>query len=154
MLAVVGADDPAAAIGVRLCTVAFVALVAALVLGWSLLIPVSLGFLAAAYAVHLALDDPSLDASAPLFGAGLLLTAELAYWSLEERDRIASEPGESLRRFGLLVGLAFATLVAAAGLLAVADLARTGGLAIDVLGAVAAAATLVVVALAARRPLR
>ena len=138
----------------RLGAVAFVALVAALVLGWSLLIPLSLVLLGAAYATHLGLDDPSLDASAPLFGAGLLLTAELAYWSLEELDRVASAPGESLRRFGLLVSLAFATLVAAAGLFAVADLARTGGLAIDVLGAAAAAATLVVVVLAARRPLR
>ena len=149
-----GAGDTAVAVGIRLCALAFVALCAALVLGWSLLIPVSLGLLGAAYATHLGLDDPGLDTSAPLFGAGLLLTAELAYWSLEEQDRIASEPGESLRRFGLLVGLAFATLVAAAAVFAVADLARTGGLAIDVLGAAAAAATLVVVVLAARRPVR
>ena len=135
----------------RLCAVAFVALVAALVLGWSLLIPLSLGLLGAAYATHLGLDDPSLDASAPLFGAGLLLTAELGYWSLEERDRVVAEPGEQLRRLALVVCLALGALAAGAGLLAVADLARTEGLAIDVLGAAAAAAALLVVVLLARR---
>jgi len=132
--------------------VALVALVVGLVLGWSPLLPVSIGALGAAYAVHLAVDDPALDSKVPLLGVGLLLTAELAYWSLEERDRVATEPGESLRRVGLLAGLALGALGAGAGLLAVSDLARAGGLAIDVLGAVAAATALLVVVLLARRP--
>ncbi len=146
-----GAGDLAVVVGVRLGALALLALVAALVLGWSVLIPLALGLLGAAYATHLGLDDPSLDATAPLFGAGLLLTAELAYWSLEERARVVSEPGEPLRRLGLLLVLAIVALGAGAGLLAVADLARAGGLALDLLGAAAAAAALFVFVVVARR---
>ena len=151
VVALVGADDVAVAVGVRLCGIAFLSLVAALVLGWSPLVAVSVALVGAAYATHLAVDDPGLDGTAPLLGAGLLLTAELAYWSLEERERVAGEPGEAFRRLGLLIGLAFAVLAACAALLAVADLARTGGLAIDIVGAAAAVAALLVVVLFARR---
>lgn len=152
-LALFDAGELAVTVGVRLGALALLALVAALVLGWSPLVPLSLALVGAAYATHLGLDDPALDAKAPLLGAGLLLTAELAYWSLEERERVVTEPGESLRRFGLLAGLALGALLAGAGLLAVSDLARASGLALDMLGAVAAAAALLVVVLLARREL-
>jgi hypothetical protein len=127
------------------------ALVAALVLGWSPLVTLALGLLGAAYATRLGLDDPALDTRAPLFGAGLLLAAELGFWSLEERAQVASEPGEQLRRLGLLALLVVAALAAGTGLLALADVARAGGLAVDLLGATAAAATLLLVVLVARR---
>ena len=151
VVALLGADDDALIVGVRLCALAFLALVAAVVLGWSPLVPVSIGLVGAAYAVHLAADDPILDAKAALLGAGLLLTAELAYWSLEERERVAAEPGESFRRLGLLLVLALGVLVAGIALLIVSDAVRTGGLAIDLVGAAAAAAALLVVVLFARR---
>lgn len=80
-----------------------------------------------------------------------MLVAELAHWSLEERERVQGEPGDALRRVATIALLALAGLVAAALVLAVADAARTGGLAIDLLGAVAAAAVLLVVLLGARR---
>jgi hypothetical protein len=105
----------------------------------------------AVYAAQLGLDDPALDARAPLVGAGLLLTAELGSWSLEERQRIRAEPGERLRRVGFLALLSLGGLGIGGGLLAVADLAHTSGLAIDLLGAGAAAAALVVLLVAARR---
>jgi hypothetical protein len=146
----VGADDVAVRVGIRLCALAFLSLVAALVLEWSPLVALSVGLVGAAYAVRLAADDPNLDAKAALLGAGLLLTAELAYWSLEERERVAGEPGESFRRFGLLVALALAALGVGIALLIVADVLRTGGLAVDLVGAAAAAAALLVVVLFAR----
>ena len=151
MVALVGAGDVATGVGVRLAALAFLSMVAALVLGWSPLVAISVGLVGAAYATHLALDDPSLDGKAPLLGAGLLLAAELGYWSLEERGRVADEPGEAFRRLGLLIGLAFAALAAGAALLVVSDLARAGGLAVDLVGAAAAAAALLVVVLFARR---
>ncbi len=151
MVALLGADDVALTVGVRLVGLAFLSLVAAVVLGWSPLVALSVGLVGAAYATHLALDDPSLDGKAALLGAGLLLTAELAYWSLEEREHVATEPGESFRRLGLLIGLALAALAAGAALLVVADVARAGGLAVDLVGAAAAAAALLVVVLFARR---
>jgi len=151
VVALLGADDLAVKVGIRLCALAFLALVAAVVLGWRPLVALSVGLVGAAYAVHLAADDPSLDARAALLGAGLLLTAELAYWSLEEQERAAAEPGESFRRLGLLLGLALGALGGGIALLIVADLIRTGGLAIDLLGAAAAAAALLVVVALARR---
>ena len=93
VVALLGADDVAVAVGVRLGGLAFLSLVAAVVLGWSPLVALSVGLVGAAYATHLALDDPTLDGKAALLGAGLLLTAELAYWSLEEREHVANEPG-------------------------------------------------------------
>ena len=137
--------------GVRLAAISLLALLAALALGWSSFVPISIALLGAAYATQLGVDDAPLDVKAPLFGAGLLVTAELAYWSLEERDRVESDPGEWLRRLGVVVALGLAALVAGGALLATADLARTRGLAIDLVGAAAAAAALLVVVLTARR---
>jgi hypothetical protein len=151
IVALAGADDLAIVVGVRLVALAFLSMVAAVVLGWSPLVALSVGLVGAAYATHLALDDPALDGKAALLGAGLLLAAELGYWSLEEREHVSDGPGEAFRRLGLLIGLAFAALAAGAALLAFADIARTGGLAVDLVGAAAAASALLVVVLVARR---
>lgn len=137
--------------GVRLSAVSLVSLAAALVLGWSSFVPVSLVFVGAAYATRLGVDDVPLDVKAPLFGAGLFLTAELAYWSLEERERVWSGPGDGLRRLGMVALLGLAALISGGALLVAADLLRTRGLAIDLLGAAAAAAALLVVVLIGRR---
>lgn len=148
-LALVGAGDTAVSVGVRLVALAFVFLVAGVVLGWAFLIPVSLVSLGAAYAIHLYVDDPGLEARAPLLAAGLVLTAELGYWSLEEREYLLADPGDRLRRLGFVLLLGLGALAVGALPLAVADLARTSGLAVDLLGAAAAAAALLVVVLTA-----
>jgi hypothetical protein len=127
-------------------------LVASLVLGWVRLLPASLAVLVAGYGGYLVRDDVALDSTAPLFAAGLLVTAELGYWSIEERDGVTAEPGEDLRRAGLVAILGLGTLFAGAGLLAVVDVVQTRGLAIDLVGAAAAAATLLAVVVFARRP--
>jgi hypothetical protein len=137
---------------VRVGAIAVLALVASLVLGWVRLLPASLAVLVAGYGGYLVRDDVALDSTAPLFAAGLLVTAELGYWSIEERDGVPTEPGEDLRRVGLVSILGLGSLVAGAGLLAVVDVVRTRGLAIDLVGAAAAAATLLAVVVFARRP--
>jgi hypothetical protein len=134
--------------------VALLALVAALVLAWPSLVPAALVLLGAAYATQLAVDDVSLDFRAPLFAAGLVVTAELAYWSLEERENVHAERGDALRRLGYVALLALGTLCIGAVLLVATDAMRAGGLAVDLLGAAAAAAVLLVVVLGARRPQR
>jgi hypothetical protein len=154
VLALAEAGEVALAVGVRLATLALLALVAAVVLGWSALVPASLVLLGAAYATRLYDDEVALDAGAPVLAAGLFLTAELGYWSLEERWGVRADAGDGLRHLGLVTLVALAGLIAAAVLLALADLARTGGLVVDLLGAVAAAAALLVVVLFARRPTR
>lgn len=153
-LALAGGSDTVLAVGARLAALALVALLAAVVLGWASLVPVALLLVGAAYATRLSVDDPALDGRAPFLAGGLLLAAELAYWSLEERVPLRSEPGESLRRLGLAILLALAGLAVAAVLLALADLARTGGLGVDLLGAAAAAGALLVLVLLARRPVQ
>jgi hypothetical protein len=138
-------------IGVRDAAVAVVALIAALVLGWPRLVPLSLVLLGGAYALYLAVDSPPLDVAASAFAAGLLVTAELAYWSLEEREAVVAERGETLRRLGFVAILGASALVLSGALLALADLARTRGLAIDLLGAAAASTLLLSLAVLARR---
>ena len=136
----------------RLVAVGVLVLVAAVVLGWSSLVAASVVLIGSAYAVHLALDDPTLDTRAPLLAAGLLLAAELAYWSLEERQNVRTEARDQLRHLAAVVALALGGLFVGAVLLAVADVARTRGLAVDLLGAAAAATALLLLVLVARRP--
>jgi fucose 4-O-acetylase-like acetyltransferase len=144
------ASDDAIGLGVRAAAAAFVALVAALVLEWTPLVPTALVLVGGLYAAQLAIDDAALDTTSPAFAAGLLITAELAYWSLEERDHIQGEPGAGLRRAAFVATLGVATLLVASVLLAVADAVRTKGLAVDLFGAIAAAAALLAIALFAR----
>lgn len=125
---------------------------AAVVLGWSSLVAVSLVLLGSAYAVHFALDDPTLDTRAPVVAAGLLLAAELAYWSLEELQRVRTEARDQLRHLAVVAALGLGGLFVGAVLLAVADVVRTRGLAVDLFGAGAAAGALLLLALVARRP--
>ena len=147
-------DEAAVEIGYRVAAVALLILVAALTLDLAQLVPVSLLVLGGMYGAQLAIDDVPLDPATPLVAAALFLIAELAYWSLEERTGAGPEPGERLRRLAVVVSFALGTLLVAAMLLALVDAVRTGGLAIDLLGAAAAAATLLAVALFARQQSR
>jgi hypothetical protein len=78
------------------------------------------------------------------------MAVELAYWSLDTRDRVRGMPGDDLRRVAYVAALGVGALVASALLLALADAIRARGLGIDVLGAVAAASALLAVVLFAR----
>lgn len=151
-LALAEAGDDALVVGVRLVAVGLLALMAAVVLGWSSLVAVSLVLLGSAYAVHFALDDPTLDTRAPVVAAGLLLAAELAYWSLEQLQRVRTESREQLRHLAVVAALGLGGLFVGAVLLAVADVVHTRGLAVDLFGAVAAASALLLLVLIARRP--
>jgi hypothetical protein len=151
-LALAEAGDDALVVGVRLVAVGLLALMAAVVLGWSSLVAVSLVLLGSAYAVHFALDDPTLDTRAPVVAAGLLLAAELAYWSLEQLQRVRTESREQLRHLAVVAALGLGGLFVGAVLLAVADVVRTRGLAVDLFGAGAAASALLLLVLIARRP--
>jgi len=146
----VRASDSLQPVEIRVAAVGLVALLAALVLGWSPLIPVAIVLVGGDYAAQLTIDDAGLDSAAPAFAAGLLVAAELAYWSLEERGDVRGEPGAGLRHAAFVAGLGVATLFVASVLLALVDAVHTGGLAVDLLGAVAAAAALFAIVIAAR----
>jgi hypothetical protein len=135
---------------VRIAAIALLALVAALELGWTPLIPVSIVAIGAGYAAQLAIDDEGLDGGVPVVAAGLLVAAELAYWSLEERDRVQGDGGERLRHVVFVAALALGALIVAAALLALVAAVRTTGLAVDIVGAAAAAVALFAIVIAAR----
>ena len=129
----------------RVAAVAFVALVAAVVRGWAVLVPVAVTLVAAAYAAELAVDDAPLDLAAPAVAVGVFLAAELAYWSLDERGGSSGDAGLGLRRAALLAAGALAIFVVTSGLLVVVDEVRARGLALDLVGAIAAVGVLVAV---------
>ena len=139
----------------RVGAVAFVALVAGVVLGWPALIPLAAALAGGLYAAELALADAPLDTAATGIAAGLLLCTELGYWSLEERTRWLGQAGDGLRRAAFVALLGIAAFLVAATLLALVDAVRARGLALDLLGAVAAVtvlATVLVVTRAQRQP--
>jgi hypothetical protein len=143
--------------GARIGAVAFVALVAGIVLGWAPMIPLAAVLAGGLYAAELAVADAPLDVAAPAIAAGLLLCTELAYWSLEERTRWRGEAGDGLRRVAFVALLGIAALMVAAVLLALVDAVRAHGLALDLLGATAAVAvvaTVLVITRAERQPRR
>jgi len=155
-LGVVGAipvargSDSVQSVGARVAAVSLVVLVAALVLGWSPLVPVAIATAGGLYGAQLLVDGATLDAAAPLLAAGLLLVAELAYWSLEESYRVAGDPGDGLRHAAFVAVLAVGALLLCGILLALVEAVQAEGLALDVLGALAASAVLAAVVLAAR----
>jgi len=138
--------------GARVGAVAFVALVAGVVLGWAPLIPLAAALAGGLYAAELAIADAPLDVAAPAVATGLLLCTELGYWSLEERTRWLGEVGDGLRRAAFVALLGAAAFLVATVLLAAVDAVRAQGLALDLLGAVAAAAALAIVLLVSRGP--
>jgi hypothetical protein len=95
-------------------------------------------------------DDATLDAGAPLYAAGLLILAELAYWSLELRGPGREEPRVVVRRLAALGALAFLSLVLGAFVVVVTTAPLGGGLLWDIVGVAAAAATLAILARLAR----
>ena len=117
--------------------------------GWSPLVPVAVAVAGGTYAAELSLDHASLDAAAPAIAVGLLLAAELAYWSLDERERIPGEAGESLRRAGFVALLGLGAFLVGATVLTLADAIGGGGIALDFLGAAAAVAALFAIVAAA-----
>jgi len=127
---------------------AVVLLALAVALSATSLLPWPIVALAGLYAWTL--GGGSVDQWAPMYAAGLLVVAELAYWSTELRGRAQDAEQLTERRAGLIVTLAIVA-VAAGGLILAATSLRIGsGVATDVLGVAAAVAALAVVAGLAR----
>jgi hypothetical protein len=144
-------DEALVEVGWRVAALALLALVAGIVIGWPPLVPTSLILLGGLYGAELAVDEAALDAATPLVAAGLVVAAELGYWSLEEREPVLAEPGEALRRLAFVTILALGVLLVTAVLLALVDAVRARGLALDLLGAAAAASAVLAVVVLARR---
>lgn len=103
-----------------------------------------------AYGLLLAIDDPPLDARAAGVAAALLVTGELVGWARELAGTTRDEPGNAWRRPVWITGAGIGTVGLVTVLLAVVDVARVEGLAIEAMGAVAALAAVVVLVRMAR----
>jgi hypothetical protein len=145
------ADDDFVEWGTWVAIAAVLALIAGVLYAWPPLITASLIGLGGVYGAQLAIDDQPLDLAAVFVGTGMLLTLELAHWSLEERERVKTAPGEAWRRLAFVCLLAVAAVGASALLVALVDVVRARGLAIDLLGTLAAATAIVAVVVLARR---
>jgi len=107
--------------------------------------------LGGSYALWLALGTQALDQRMPIVGAGLLLTAELAFDSLEPE---VGQPESTvvLARAIALVLLVLTAVGAGALVLLVASIPLSGGVVVTALGAVAAVLALALITrLAAER---
>jgi hypothetical protein len=112
------------------------------------LLPASLALVGIAYTIEILARGSGVDDGAPLVGVALLLCAELATWSLDERWTIKAERAVVLARGTALAVLALIGLGVGALVLALAAAPVGGGLVWTVLGA---AATVLVVAIATRK---
>ena len=102
------------------------------------------------YCLYLVLDRPPADAKAAAVAATLLAAGELAFWSIELRERAAPEPGRRARRIGYELTLVLAALALAALILVLADLSRVRGAGIELVGGAAATGLLGLAVLALR----
>jgi hypothetical protein len=118
------------------------ALLAVALLGrWPDVLPWAIALLGGQYAASLLLRDAGIDPFAPLYAAVLFVTAELAYWGLEVKPALGGVVG----RLASLVGLAFGTALVGAALLALSEGGEERGFGLQLVGLLAAAATLALV---------
>jgi hypothetical protein len=112
----------------------------------------AVALLGAAYASALLLRAGTIDGLAPVVAVGLLLTAELSYWSME--PHLPSDRGIGRRRAQRLALIALVGGGVSALVLAASEAAGRGGLGLEALGVAAAAGALAVVAWLARAAAR
>ena len=125
-------------------------LLGGLVLRWSAALAVGVALLGTQQAVRLALGPDSLDSWTPLLAGGLLLVAELAWWSLEPRVTAWSQPGLAARRLGAVLLACAGASVLSAVVLVAAGAPLSGGFGLELAGVIAATGTLTLVAWLAR----
>jgi hypothetical protein len=131
--------------------VAIALLAAALGFGWPAGIPWALSVLGGEFVGALYVRGGSLDVAAAVYGAALLLTAELAYWSLDARTRSDDQAGLALRRGAVVLMVGIGSLGIGLVGVAVARLRVEGSLALTAVAVGAAVLALVIVAAMARR---
>ena len=112
---------------------------------------VSLFLGGAIYVAFVAHDEAHVDGTAPLVSVLLLLCAELAAWSLDERWRMQADAALAWRRGAAVGALALAGLVVSTVVVALSAVPASRGLALTAAGAAAAVAAAGTAIWAARR---
>ena len=133
---------------------ALVCLAAGLGLRRSSLLLAAFILLGAEQAVRLTSGPAQADEWTPLYAAALLLSAELAWWSIEPRVPAWAETALAPLRLVRVVGVCAAGAVLAALVLVAASSNLSGGVGLELAGVLAAVAALAVVAWVARTHVR
>ncbi|HEY7149181.1 MAG TPA: hypothetical protein VH420_07015 [Gaiellaceae bacterium] len=108
--------------------------------------------LGGAYAVLFAAEGARLDRVAPGYAAGLLLVAELSFWSIESRVAAWSDPELVVWRLARLgLACAGAALIGAVVVAEAAAAGRGGGISLEAIGVAAAIGAIALVAALVRR---
>jgi hypothetical protein len=121
---------------------------------WSAALAFGMALLGTEQAVRLTTGPNRVDPWTPLYAAGFLLAAELAWWSIEPRVRAWAEYGTTLSRLGTVAAASAGGAVLAALVVLAAGAPLHGGLALELVGVAAATAALAVVAAVARSHVR
>jgi hypothetical protein len=108
-----------------------------LVLRWPLTVPWAALTAAAGYILSRHAHTTA-DGGAAVVGALLLLTAELAWWSIDDDARIPQERAVLVRRVSTLAALVVGSAAVGAFLLATAAVSAPAGIAVAALGVAAA----------------
>jgi len=125
-------------------------LVAGLAVGRGFPVGAGLAAIGASYVVSVGLAPDAIDRESPVVAAVFLLTAELAWWSLDLR--VSALPSALLvRRVLILAGATLGALLAGAAVLATARVEPDGGVLLIAAGAAAAIGALALVAALAAR---
>ena len=119
---------------------------------WPVLLVLALAASGSGYALLLAIDEPPLDVRVAGVASCLLVVGELVGWAHELWSTTRDEPGGEWRRPTWIAAVGAGALLLVWGLLAIVDIARVEGLAVEAVGAVCALAALLVVRRLARGP--
>jgi hypothetical protein len=121
---------------------------------WNAPLVLGLACLGAEQAVRLT-DGPSrVDPWTPVYAAGFLLAAELAWWSIEPRVAAWSDLEVLIRRVLAIAACCIGGALLAALVVLAAGAPLHGGVGLELIGVAAAVAVIVVVAAVARLPAR
>jgi len=111
----------------------------------------ALALLGAEYGTFLHLNGEEIGGATAVYAAGLVLAAELAYWSLELRAPVEVASSAIRRRFASIAATVVGAFVVV-GVVAYAAGLRTGsGFVLDITGAIALTVALSLVAQLAKR---
>jgi hypothetical protein len=121
---------------------------------WNAPLVLGMACLGAEQAVRLTGGSSKVDPWTPLYAAGFLLAAELAWWSIEPRVPAWSDLEVLFRRMLAIAGFCVGGALLAALVVLAAGAPLHGGVGLELLGVAAAVAAIAVVAAVARLPVR
>jgi hypothetical protein len=119
---------------------------------WGAALALGVVLLGCEQALRLGLGPETVDPWTPVYAVALLVTAELAWWSIEPRVPAWWDAAVVLRRLGTIAGVGAVAAVVAALIVLAAGAPLHGGLSLELVGVLAAIAAVGVVAVIARRP--